>query len=240
MRIAVVSDIHGNLDALEAVMDDLRDRAIDRVVNLGDSLAGPLLPKETAQFLMARQDWIHLAGNHERQMLALSTSSGRADIYAHSQLGAAELSWLATLPAQASIGDDVLLCHGTPGSDLVTLLETANCQASRADIEERLSGVTVGLVLCGHSHVARSVRCAGRLLVNPGSVGLQAYSDDYPFPHAIESGSPDARYAIVERRNDAWQVALISVPYDSRRMVALAELRGFPEWAHALATGYVS
>lgn len=65
MRIAVVSDIHGNLDALEAVMADLRGRAIDRVVNLGDSLAGPLLPKETAQFFMARQDWIHLAGNHD-------------------------------------------------------------------------------------------------------------------------------------------------------------------------------
>lgn len=240
MRIAVVSDIHGNLDALEAVVADLRDRAVDQVVNLGDSLAGPLLPKETAQFLMAQRDWIHLAGNHERQMLALSTSSGRADVYAHSQLGAAELAWLATLPPQASIGDDVLLCHGSPGSDLVTLLETANCPASRAAIEERLGDVTAGLVLCGHSHVARSVRCAGRLLVNPGSVGLPAYADDYPFPHAIESGSPDAQYAIVEKRNEAWQAALISVPYDYRRMVELAQLRGFSEWARALETGYVT
>jgi predicted phosphodiesterase len=68
MRIAVVSDIHGNLPALEAVVADIARRGVDAVVNLGDSLSGPLLPLETAQFLMA-QSWTHLAGNHERQVL---------------------------------------------------------------------------------------------------------------------------------------------------------------------------
>lgn len=66
MRIALVSDIHGNLAALEAVAADFKRRGVDAVANLGDSLSGPLLPLETAQFLMA-QDWTHLAGNHERQ-----------------------------------------------------------------------------------------------------------------------------------------------------------------------------
>jgi len=69
MRLAVLSDIHGNLPALEAVTRDFVRRGVDTVINLGDSLSGPLQPRETADFLLA-QDWIHLAGNHERQVLA--------------------------------------------------------------------------------------------------------------------------------------------------------------------------
>lgn len=68
MRVAILADIHGNLPALEAVVRDLSRHGIDAVVNLGDSVSGPLLPLETAQYLMA-QDWLNLAGNHERQLL---------------------------------------------------------------------------------------------------------------------------------------------------------------------------
>ena len=82
MRIALVSDIHGNLPALEAVAADIKRRGADIVVNIGDSLSGPLLPLETAQFLMA-QDWVHLAGNHERQILTLHAGSGASDTFAH-------------------------------------------------------------------------------------------------------------------------------------------------------------
>lgn len=57
MRLALLSDIHGNLPALRAVMADLARRGVDRVVNLGDSLSGPLLPQATAECLMA-QDWL--------------------------------------------------------------------------------------------------------------------------------------------------------------------------------------
>ena len=94
---------------------------------------------------------------------------------------------------------------------------------------------------CGHSHVARSVRSArGQLIVNPGSVGQPAYRDTYPYPHAIESGSPDARYAIAERRGGVWQACLISVPYPHQAMAALARSRARPDWAAALASGYVN
>jgi predicted phosphodiesterase len=75
MRIALVSDIHGNLPALEAVLEDTRRRAVSRIVNLGDSLSGPLLPLETARFLM-KQDWVQLAGNHERQLLEIAHKGG--------------------------------------------------------------------------------------------------------------------------------------------------------------------
>ena len=69
MKIAFISDIHGNLPALEAVKKDILQRGVDQIVNLGDSLSGPLLPRETAQFIMA-EGWYSLAGNHERQILA--------------------------------------------------------------------------------------------------------------------------------------------------------------------------
>jgi predicted phosphodiesterase len=68
-RIAILSDIHGNLPALEAVISDLQTRPIDMTVALGDLVSGPLWPAETADLLM-RQTWIYVAGNHDRQWCA--------------------------------------------------------------------------------------------------------------------------------------------------------------------------
>lgn len=76
------------------------------------------------------------------------------------------------------------------------------------------------------------------LIVNPGSVGLQAFADDHPYPHVVESGSPDARYAIVERGPAGWTSQLLTVPYAHQPMAELAGQRNRPDWAHALMTGY--
>ena len=244
MRLAILADIHGNLGALEAVAADLRRRGADRVVNLGDSLSGPLLPKETAQFLMAR-DWVHLAGNHERQVLTLGPDQqGASDRYTRAQLGPAELDWLASLrPAQALDGE-VFLCHGTPASDQTHFLATVEPgglrDATPAEIEERLGGLTASLVACGHTHLARRVRSArGQLILNPGSVGLQAYADTQPSPYTVENGCPDAQYAIVEKRSDQWCSQLISVPYGAKAMAQLAGLREARDWVSALRSGYL-
>lgn len=242
MRIALVSDIHGNLAALEAVAADIERRAVDQVANLGDSLSGPLLPLETARFLMAR-DWIHLAGNHERQILEAASrpgSGGRSDLYALGTLSSSELDWLTSLPSTATLPDGMLLCHGSPHSDCITLLQTAERAATSAEINERLGDVRANVIACGHSHIARSVRSrSGTLIVNPGSVGQPAYADDYPYPHQVETGSPDARYAILEQCRAQWLVSLISVPYDAQSMAKLAQARGMPDAAHALLTGYM-
>jgi predicted phosphodiesterase len=262
MRIAFVSDIHGNLAALDAVIADIARRQVDQVVNLGDMLSGPLLPLETAQRLRALP-WLHIAGNHERQVLRLPPErQGAADAYASSQLGDSdERAWLAshTDPCdmrlhQATLwperlGHDVALCHGSPRSDIEYLLETPVGEAARlatpAEIEERLDGRIaphIGLLACGHSHVPRSVTAAnGLLIVNPGSVGQPAYADNHPHPlsnfHRIETGSPNARYAVVEKRNGRWLCDLISLLYDFESMALLAEQRDRPDWAHALRTG---
>lgn len=242
MRIAIVSDIHGNLPALEAVVKDIGRRGVDAVVNLGDSLSGPLRPLETAQFLMA-QDWVHLAGNHERQLLTVPAGRrGPSDAFAHSQLGAKEFEWLASLKPSLRFSPQVMLCHGTPDSDLAYFLETVEPGCFRAatmpEIDERLGQVDAELIACGHTHVPRVVRASsGQLIVNPGSVGLPGYDDIHPWPHVVETGSPDARYAIVERSEDGWISTLVSVPYDHAKMAALALARGRPDWASALSTG---
>ncbi len=244
MHLALITDIHGNLAALEAVASDMRRRGVERVVNLGDSLSGPLLPLETAQYLMAK-GWLSLAGNHERQLLVRDTARmGPSDAYAYSQLGTEELAWLASLEPTCRLSPEVFLCHGTPDSDVMYFLETVERYGVRAatsiEIESRLGSEAAPLVACGHTHVPRAVRTRrGQLVVNPGSVGLPAYDDAHPFPHAIETGSPDARYAIAEKTQSGWHADLISVPYDHRAMAHLARSRGRPDWEHALLTGYL-
>lgn len=244
MRIALVSDIHGNLAALEAVAADIRRRGADQVVNLGDNLSGPLLPRETAQWLMA-SGWLSLAGNHERQVLELRPGhGGPSDQYAHAQLTEAEFSWMRTLKPWARLSEEVFLCHGSPRSDHEYLLETLDGSTLRlatpGEIAQRLAGEQAPVIACGHTHVPRAVRLGSRLLVNPGSVGLQAYSDDHPVHHTVQGGTPDARYALVEQRGNAWQCEHIAVPYGHEAMAKLARQRGRPDWEQALLTGYVA
>jgi putative phosphoesterase len=244
MRIAVVSDIHGNLAALQAVIGDFGRRGVDAVVNLGDSLSGPLLPRETAQFLMA-QDWLHLAGNHERQILTLRPEAcDPSDAYARARLGTAELDWIASLRPFHAWSDDIYLCHGTPAHDAEYFLESVEPGRLRAatqeEVAQRLGAIDAAVIVCGHTHVPRVMRSTrGQLLVNPGSVGQPAWDDEQPVYHAVENGAPDARYAIIEQEGVRWSAQLIAVPYDHETMAALALGNGRPDWEYILRHGYV-
>lgn len=244
MRIAVVSDIHGNLAALLAVVEDFTRRGADAVVNLGDSLSGPLLPAETARFLMA-QDWVQLRGNHERQLLAApAADDDPSDIHARRRLDAAARAWIAALPHCRAYGDEIFLCHGTPARDSEFFLESLAPghlrAASAAEVARRLGDVAAAVVICGHSHVPRIMRSAhGQLLVNPGSVGQPAWDDEQPHYHAVENGAPDARYAVVEKRDGSWNAQLLAVPYDHEAMAALALEHQRPDWTHILRFGFV-
>jgi putative phosphoesterase len=244
MRFAAIADVHGNHLALEAVVADIRAQGIDEIVNLGDMASGPLDARRTMDALMAL-DAVHVLGNHDRYLIDRPPEKmGSWDRPAHAQLDARHLDWLRAMPATRVFRDQVFLCHATPASDEVYWLETvlpdgAVRLASLEAIEAAAKGMTQPLILCGHSHIARAVRLGdGRLIVNPGSVGSPGYRDIHPFPHVIEAGTPDARYAIVESKGDRWHVTFRHVPYDHEAMAALALKNGQPELASALATGW--
>ena len=93
-------------------------------------------------------------------------------------------------------------------------------------------------LVAGWTHVPRLVALpGGRLVVNPGSVGLPAYTDDRPHPHAMEAGSPHARYAVLEEREGGWTVELVAVPYPFQEAAATARRNGRADWAEWIATG---
>lgn len=242
MRIAAIADIHGNIDALEAVMADIESRGVDLTVNLGDSLSGPLFPAECADRLIELM-LPTIRGNHERQLLTLDISSmGASDRYASSCLASSHLDWIATLPKSLRLFEDVVLVHGTPQSDVEYFLESVDPgglrPASRDEVGARAGSCAAKLILCGHTHLQRScVLEDGRLVVNRGSVGLPSFEDESPFPHKVQSGSPHARYAILERSENEWKVQMVRVEYDWERMADVAEKHGRPDWAHALRTG---
>ncbi|HEY0628087.1 MAG TPA: metallophosphoesterase family protein [Sphingomicrobium sp.] len=242
MKIAAISDIHGNIAALEAVFADIARRGVDLIVNLGDILSGGLHPRETADRLMPLS-LPTIRGNHERQVLTLERNRmGLSDRHAALTLRADQLDWIAGLPETLRLSPDVLMVHGTPDSDLAYFLETVTPdrlrQATEKEVEHRAGDVDAKVILCGHTHVPRVVRLAdGRLIVNPGSVGLPAYDDDRPYPHVVETGSPHARYAILTEAGGEWTADLIAVEYDWEGAARDAEANGRLDWAWALRTG---
>ena len=243
MKFAAIADVHGNCVALEAVLADIAAVGITKVVNLGDHVSGPLETRRTADLLMARgfpsirgeQDRLH--GELER-----TGTSNRAD---YKQLYHKHLDWLANLPSTMVYRDDVFLCHATPRDDAAYWLERVTDDAivhttPIEDVEAEAAGLVATLILCGHTHIPRVVRLRdGRIVVNPGSVGCPGYEYAHPVPHKMQTGTPDACYAILERTPRQWSVTFRYVPYDHMAMAEMARRNGRPDWASALATGWV-
>ncbi|WP_206245783.1 metallophosphoesterase family protein [Novosphingobium terrae] len=242
MKIAAISDIHGNIAALDAVLRDIAKHSIDQIVNLGDICSGSLFPRETADRLIPLE-FPTIRGNHERQVLTLPLDRmGPSDRYAAQTLTPAQLAWFDSLPQTIRLNEDILLVHGTPNSDLDYLLETVTPEglrrATQAEIKDRAGNCDARVILCGHTHLARVERLHdGRLIVNPGSVGLPAYTDDHPYPHSVEAGSPQARYAIVSDNGGDWSAEIHCVDYDWEQAACVALSNGRQEWAIALRTG---
>jgi putative phosphoesterase len=243
-KIAIISDIHGNIVALEKVAADIQSRQVDCVFNLGDHISGPLYPKETLDFLM-KQDWVQILGNHDSQLINQAPQQhGLSDQYAFSFLNDTDLNWLRSLPANTMVDDLFFLFHGTPTRDRTYLLETVGHGRARlathTEIAQRLNEAVSPIMLCGHTHIPRIVETPqGILIINPGSVGLPAYDDETPEYHVMETGSPHARYAILENKNGYWQAELIAVPYDYQLAAKQARKNGRPDWEYGIQTGFM-
>jgi len=231
VKLAILSDVHGNLHALDAVLDDIAGQGVDATLALGDFLSGPFDPVGVAD-RMIELDLPSVRGNHDRYIVDGREDDWHVDAYVRSLLAPRHFDWLRGLPLTAVHGDTVLLAHGTPRDDntgwLDGLADGNAVLLSPEHIEREAAGFPYEILLCGHTHVPRTVKLAdGRMVVNPGSVGL-------PF----DSGSPDAHYAIIEKRRAGWTVSLNSVPYDFQAAANLAIASGSPKWAQVVTTGW--
>jgi predicted phosphodiesterase len=177
--IAVLSDIHGVLPALRAVLAETQVADADAVVLLGDVASGPQ-PAETLDLLCSLGDRaIWVSGNADRELVELT--DGR-DIeipdaitpWAAGQLRPDQRDLLAALPATARCSipglGEVLCCHATPRGDA----EVALVDSAIRRWQEVLAGVPaeVGTVVCGHTHMPFLRLVDRRTVVNPGSVGM--------------------------------------------------------------------
>jgi putative phosphoesterase len=240
MRIAVISDIHANLAALDEVLGDIGRRGVDLTVNLGDCCAAPLWPRETFE----RLDSLKLPtvrGNHDRWIATVAYDKlGRAGQYEYDQLLPEQRKALGALPPTIQL-DDVLAVHGTPHDDATYLIEQRIehrfVVAPMTLVGERLGDVRSSLVLCGHSHNQQMLQVpGGPLILNPGSIGCPVFADS-PDACRWDVRTPHARYAIASRMKDQWSVELFALAYDWERAARRALENGRSEWAQAYRTG---
>lgn len=219
MRVAVISDVHGNAFALEAVLRDIRAAAPDLTVNLGDQAEGSADPARalSIQAELAAAGALEVRGNNEEKLWpggrrsALSRAYG-AWLEAHTD--PALLARVAALPLTARAGG-LLACHGTPDSAWHSLLwvwDHGGYYRARDPRELRATLDPLGaeVVLCGHTHRAGTTRVGDTLLVNAGSVSDQV------------DGDPRARWTRLDRVNGQWAVTFHATPYDIEAAVAWA------------------
>ncbi|CAN7433482.1 metallophosphoesterase family protein [Bosea sp. LjRoot9] len=243
MRLGVIADVHGNLPALEAVMERLAGLELDAVVNLGDCASSPLWPAESVA-LLRKSGFHHVRGNHDRVLGAPSLAGlGLSDAYAWSQLDQEARDWLLALPFSLSVAG-ALCIHASPQDDNTYLLESVVAgrllPASLEEVEGRLDGNASRLIFCAHSHLPRLLRLgSGATIVNPGSVGCPAYDDPDAPAHVSESGSPHARFALVTVEDDKVGVAFQAIAYDWAAAARRAQANGREDWAQALLKGWM-
>lgn len=221
--------------ALDAVLADIAGQGADATLCLGDHVSGPLDPVGAADRLMALDGPV-IRGNHDRWVAQRRRDDREldpVDRFALESLRADQHAWLAGLPATALFNGEVFLCHGTPQSDNAPWLDgwyhgRRTTLPSETAVTALAAGLDHPVLLCGHTHIARSVRLRdGRLIINPGAVGLQ-----------LVHGSPDARYALIERRDGRWSTSLRVVEYDHHAAGRQAAANGFMPWQGALASGW--
>ncbi len=241
MRIALISDIHGNLVALDAVLADIAKHAVDRIVCLGDlAMSGPR-PREVVARVHALGCPV-VKGNCDDLVVEMRTT-GRPhdatiarwaveiDYWSAVQLSSSDLAYLQSLPPTVDVplGDGAtLLCvHGSPSSYTDRILP--DTPDERLDVLLLPLPPGVRAMAGGHTHVPLARRYRDMTIVNPGSVGLPLARD--PATDAIYNRASLAEYALVSWRDGALDVAQrrVAVDADAVRLDATASGMPHPE-----------
>lgn len=238
-QYAIISDIHGNAGALTAVLDDIRPRGITDIINLGDFFFGALEPEKTAE-LLRRNPMTCITGNTDREILENKDKEGMARVLA--DLSTQSKGWLKSLPKTTTVDGLLFVCHGTPESDDEYLLEKVTEHGvfvyNDEELVEKTRHIEERIILCGHSHVNRVIWLSnGKLIVNPGSVGLPAYLGNGQYRFAMESMTPHAKYAIITVDGDDINVAQINCTYDWEAAARIAREHGNENAAQFLLHG---
>lgn len=202
MRIAIISDVHGNAFALESVWKDIQNQSPDLIVNLGDQVYGRANPQK-AYALQQEIGAVEVQGNTDPWI----TSHQPLLKWIREQLPEEAVSHLTTLPLTTSVLDgEVLLCHGDLKSHSGHLLWSWQKGPYRAngfrELREHLAGVSARVVLCGHTHREGLTRLDDHLIVNAGAVSHQV------------DGDPRARWTLLEQHQGRWLTDFRRVVYD--------------------------
>jgi len=240
---AIISDIHGNSLALRAVLNDIKSRGIDDVINLGDHFFGALEPEETASILR-KNPMLCISGNTDREILQAIDSDFTKEGMDRVKAGLSQqsISWLRGLPKTTTHDGLFFVCHGTPESDDEYLLEKVIANGvfvhNDEDLVARTKHIKERIILCGHSHVNRVIYLSSdKIILNPGSVGLPAYLGTGEHRFAMESNTPHAKYAIVRADGEAIDIEQVLVTYDWQKASENALKNGNEKWAEFLLYG---
>lgn len=177
MRVALIADIHGNADALCAVLDAARAEKVERILIMGD-LVGYYADTRHVLEMLEEWDWVSVGGNHEAMLeqwrrgedvAAISATYGTALAETLATLDPKEIDMLVNLPPVLNFevaGRQVRLCHGTPWNRDEYIYPDADEGAKM-----RFAEYGLDLVAYGHTHYPTQWRVGATLVVNPGSVG---------------------------------------------------------------------
>jgi putative phosphoesterase len=197
MRIAIISDVHGNLTALEAVVADLKQQSPDTVIHLGDLAANGARPAEVVDKIAAA-GWRGVYGNTDEMLWRPELLDELAARFPKRQelrkvligeigphiaqlLGAKRIGWLRSLPLTMAIGD-VFFCHASPADPWVSPRE----ESPDEEFESAFAG-TGPIAVFGHIHFPLVRRLANRTVVNTGALSL-SYDQDWRASYVIIDG----------------------------------------------------
>lgn len=230
MRLAAISDIHGNAVALRAVLADLDRVGYDRLAVLGDlTVKGPR-PAEVLALIRERNPWLIIQGNYDlcfdghrkpetwRVPAEKAAAKMRAYEWTETRLPEADRTWLCALPQGHTaefFGQQVEFWHATPRSQFRPVMPWA----AQADVDAQRQDPATALVLFGHVHwpFIRPLT-GGGMAVNVGSVGM-------PF-----DGDPRASYALVDFTPDSLAVQIRRVAFDIEEAAADLQASAHPDW----------
>lgn len=237
MRIALISDIHANLPALDAALADIRRQGADQIVFLGDAATIGPYPCETLARLRAL-DCVCIMGNHDEVMLNPSRAAdlqiGNSIIpslaWGISQLSQEDFDFLRSFrPAyELDLDGTTMLCfHGSPLSNTDVLLATTE----ESMVDKFFAGQSAAILAGGHTHIQMLRQRGQQIILNPGSAG-NAFLHPYLPGGATPILLPWAEYALVRVEKDGWSAELRRVPFDTEavRRAAAASQNPSREW----------